>query len=438
MRLTRIQLLLCLAHVLACASQACAGRAEEQHVAAVTPPTMVQPGPAEAPESAEPATAGGEEVAVVDENAPVDFDFRDAPELELATGTRSTTLPAVAGQARDGRVGAASGVLADAEDAAPEDEPADGELATQGTGRTGGNAEEAPPTDAVGATEEPDFVDQVVQVREQEATTRAGRTLHATVQASRTFETEHGAAARKRDSLANDSARSVDGTVAGGFADADESVLGEANAAPEPDFAAGPLPMFGAIMLHKVKNYAAWRAAFDETLPERRRAGFVAQGIMRGVDDPNLIAVWLAVTDVAQAHAYFGNKWVRARIGKAGIVGRVQVRLSSNVSARMEPGRTGLTAALITLRVEDFPRFAALVEAAGSARDEPESGIVGYALSQDVVDAHRAYLYLQGESAAPLRRYLAEPRTRQQWRDAGVRGSPFVTIVQEGELAQCR
>jgi hypothetical protein len=267
--------------------------------------------------------------------------------------------------------------------------------------------------------------------------------LHATVQSRRTLdgqETARVAAARVRAGAANDgpthSADSVADDSLADLEDADETTLAEANAAPEPGFASGPLPMFGAIMLHKVKSYAAWRAAFDETLPARQRAGFAAQGIMRGVEDPNLIAVWLAVTDVAQARAYFGNKGVRARMGKAGIIGRPQLRLSSNVSARTEPGRTGLTAALIALRVEDFPRFAALVEAQGSVSEE--SGVVGYALGQDVVDAHRAYLYLQGESAVPLRRYLTAPRTRQQWREAGVKGSPTVTLVQEGELALCR
>jgi len=50
----------------------------------------------------------------------------------------------------------------------------------------------------------------------------------------------------------------------------------------------------GLQVLQQVRDFDAWRAEFDATSQERKRAGFVAQGVMRGVDDPRLVAVWLA------------------------------------------------------------------------------------------------------------------------------------------------
>ncbi|HEX4351524.1 MAG TPA: hypothetical protein VHZ95_01395, partial [Polyangiales bacterium] len=58
--------------------------------------------------------------------------------------------------------------------------------------------------------------------------------------------------------------------------------------APVPALASNPkvaLPMFGAAVIHKVKDFDTWKSVFDANLDARRRAGFVAQGVMRGVDN---------------------------------------------------------------------------------------------------------------------------------------------------------
>ena len=199
---------------------------------------------------------------------------------------------------------------------------------------------------------------------------------------------------------------------------------------------AGPLPMYGAIMLQRVNDFETWRAAFDESRVQRQRAGFVAQGVMRGVGDPQLVAVWLAVTDVERAKQYFADKAVRARLRAAGAVGPAEIGLSSNVAAKMEPGRTGLHAAFIKLRVDDVAAFKASFAAAEADRES--AGIVGYSLGQDVDDDHLLHVYLQSEDPELLNAYVRAKQTKQSWRDAGVRGNPRVVLVKEGELTLVR
>jgi len=217
----------------------------------------------------------------------------------------------------------------------------------------------------------------------------------------------------------------------------DETALLKAGGDPDAaDVPSGPLPMFGATVLQHVRDFDTWRAAFDETLQERKRAGFVSQGVMRGVDDPRLVAVVLAVTDVAQAKAYFGDKALNERMSRAGATGRPRVLLSSNLTAKMEPGRTGLHAAILRLRVNDVDAFKATVDA--QTQERAAAGIVGYALGQDVDDPHLAYLYLQSEESAQLRAYVFGKQTKQTWRDAGLQGDAILTMVKEEDLALCR
>ena len=198
----------------------------------------------------------------------------------------------------------------------------------------------------------------------------------------------------------------------------------------------GPLPMFGAMLVQRVSDYDAWRAAFEESRPQRQRAGFAAQGVMRGVSDPQLVVVLLAVTDVERAKQYFADKTIKSRLRAAGAVGPADVGLSSNVAAQMEPGRTGLHAALIKLRTDDIATFKADFMAADADRES--SGIVGYSLGQDVDDEHVMYVYLQSENPELLNAYVRAKRTKQAWRDAGVQGNPRVVVVKEGDLTLFR
>jgi hypothetical protein len=199
---------------------------------------------------------------------------------------------------------------------------------------------------------------------------------------------------------------------------------------------AGPLPMYGAILLQRVNDFETWRAAFEESRAQRQRAGFVAQGFMRGVGDPQLVAVWLAVTDVERARQYFADKAIRARLRAAGAVGPAEIGLSSNVAAKMEPGRTGLHAALLKVRVDDVAAFKASFAAADVERES--AGIVGYSLGQDVDDDHLLHVYLQSDDPELLHAYLRAKQTKQSWRDAGMRGNPRAVVVKEGELTLCR
>jgi quinol monooxygenase YgiN len=196
----------------------------------------------------------------------------------------------------------------------------------------------------------------------------------------------------------------------------------------------GPVPLYGAIVLQKVDNYSSWRASFDERLDARKRAGFVAQGIMRGVDDPKLVAVWLAVTDLPLARAYLSARTAVPKKQRGG-ASKPRVQLSSNVVAHLEPGRKGLNAAIVTLHVKELAVFKAAFDAQAAVRHE--AGVVGYALSQDVDDEHLVYLYLQGEASTALKAYVAARTTKAGWRDAGVESVGGVTMVRETELTLC-
>jgi quinol monooxygenase YgiN len=200
---------------------------------------------------------------------------------------------------------------------------------------------------------------------------------------------------------------------------------------PEPNVQT-PLTMFGAALIFKVKDFAAWKDSFDADLDARKEAGFAAQGITRAVDNERRIMVWLAVTDVSKAKAFFADKLLRARMKEAGVEGKPEIHLWSNVDAKMDPGQRDLSAALVIARVKDVASFKPAFQATEQAR--ADAGIAGYSLSEDVDDKGTAYLYLQSQDPTKLKVYLDAKATKQSWRNGGMKGTPAVTLVKEGEM----
>ena len=199
--------------------------------------------------------------------------------------------------------------------------------------------------------------------------------------------------------------------------------------ADEESELAGPLALFSAVVLQRVRDYPTWRAKFDQQLERRKQAGFAAQGILRGVDDQRMVGVWLAVTDVTDAKSYFAQAWRQLGV-------RARVKLSRNLAADIPPDREGLSAAIVTIKLEELAYFRAAFDATADAR--AAAGLVGYALGQDVDDERIVYAYLQSEQPEALKAYLSSRETRRIWRDAGVLQIQSITLLREAELMRCR
>jgi quinol monooxygenase YgiN len=191
----------------------------------------------------------------------------------------------------------------------------------------------------------------------------------------------------------------------------------------------GPLAVFSALVVQRVRDYPKWRAKFDQQLEGRKEAGFAAQGVMLGDEDERVVAVWLAVTDLASAKSFFASSWRRLGV-------KARVKLSRNLAAEIPPDRENLHAAIVTLKLDDLAYFRTAFDATAKAREE--AGLLGYSLGQDVDDEQIVYAYFQSDDPESLKAYLRSRETRRIWKDAGVLKIQSITLVREQELKRCR
>ena len=80
--------------------------------------------------------------------------------------------------------------------------------------------------------------------------------------------------------------------------------------------------MASLIVQHKVRDYGAWRPAFDAHKSSQVAAGLTNGRVYRNADDPNDIVILFDVADVAKARAWTGGEDLRTAMQNAGVLGR--------------------------------------------------------------------------------------------------------------------
>ena len=75
-------------------------------------------------------------------------------------------------------------------------------------------------------------------------------------------------------------------------------------------------------VVHHVKDFDAWLKVFDSERKETRAGyGLIDRGIARGIDDPNIVHVLFAVSDMAKAKARIGSPEMKKLMTDAGVDG---------------------------------------------------------------------------------------------------------------------
>jgi hypothetical protein len=79
----------------------------------------------------------------------------------------------------------------------------------------------------------------------------------------------------------------------------------------------------------KVKDYAAWRTAYDGHEKGRVSAGITNGRVFRCAEDPNDLVILQDVADMAKARTWFGSDDLKAAMQKSGVLGSPNVRFAA-------------------------------------------------------------------------------------------------------------
>jgi hypothetical protein len=83
--------------------------------------------------------------------------------------------------------------------------------------------------------------------------------------------------------------------------------------------------MVRTFVLHRVRDYDAWREVYDGFADAQREGGVRAKAVFRSADDGNDVLVTHDFDDEAAARSFFGWEGLRDAMQRGGVIGEPQL-----------------------------------------------------------------------------------------------------------------
>ena len=181
------------------------------------------------------------------------------------------------------------------------------------------------------------------------------------------------------------------------------------------------LPAAAVMIQYRIADFDAWKAVFDGAEEKRAASGFVGSHINRGEDDPNELAIYLAVADVDAAQAYMDDPELRALMQQAGALTPPEIAWMQPVREAVVWDRE-LPAMVVSHHVDDFDTWLDAYDGAGEM--QREGGIIGHAANRSIDDPSLVVVYHQAESFDELKSFASADELKAAMKEASVSSDP--------------
>lgn len=94
--------------------------------------------------------------------------------------------------------------------------------------------------------------------------------------------------------------------------------------------------MIKAFVRHKVGEFATWKQAFDEFLPQRKAGGELSYSIGQVAGEPNNLCLVFEWTSAADGNTFFGSAQLQVAMEKATVAEAPEICVFESA----EEGRT--------------------------------------------------------------------------------------------------
>ncbi|MGD9701181.1 MAG: hypothetical protein AB7Q42_23475 [Acidimicrobiia bacterium] len=185
------------------------------------------------------------------------------------------------------------------------------------------------------------------------------------------------------------------------------------------------LPPYAVLITHPVSDVDRWKEGFDGHEPARRAAGVLGHHINRAEGDPNLITLFLALSDIDKARAFSESADLADMMRRFGVTAAPVIRWIQPVREAIVRDHQ-LPAFILHHRVADFGTWLTAYD--GADELQTSKGIIGHAANRSLDDPEVVTIYHQAESFDTLRAFLADPELRTAMHGAGVISVPEVSF----------
>jgi hypothetical protein len=183
---------------------------------------------------------------------------------------------------------------------------------------------------------------------------------------------------------------------------------------------------------HTVKDYAAWRPAFDSDSVARNEGALEFLAMGRNMDNANDVLIVLKVSDVQKAKNFAGSPALKNVMEKAGVISKPDIKLFRVI--RFEPDAKEKQWVTVTHRVKNFDAWLKVFDGEGKAA-RAEQGLLDVALCQGIDDPNIVHLVfdIQQANLAKAKAAITSEEKKRLMKTAGVDGAPKIRFYNSAE-----
>ena len=175
------------------------------------------------------------------------------------------------------------------------------------------------------------------------------------------------------------------------------------------------------VVTHKVKDFAKWKASYDEHDSMRLANGIHSYVIGRGAQDTSMVLVAVKVDDMTKAKAFAKSPSLKQAMQKGGVVGAPTIKFVTMVWQDTATISTDLRSRT-TVTVKDWDRWKRSFDS--TMQLKTDNGLIPRAYGHEADDNHKVILVMAISDTAKARAFWSSDLLKQRRAAGGVVGEP--------------
>lgn len=180
-------------------------------------------------------------------------------------------------------------------------------------------------------------------------------------------------------------------------------------------------PQLMGMIKHKVKDYAAWKAAYDSHDSARLANGLHNYVIGRGADDSMMVLVALKADNLEKAKAFASDPSLKERMQKGGVVGAPEISFV-NVVWQDTVNVGSIPRVITSFTVKDWETWKKAFEEGKQERNE--NGAVDRQYGHDAEDNHKISVVTALTDVDKTKAYWGSDALKKRRDAAGLTSEP--------------
>ena len=180
---------------------------------------------------------------------------------------------------------------------------------------------------------------------------------------------------------------------------------------------------------HAVSNFETWKAAFDAHEGKRKEHSFTAHHLNRGVDDTNIVTVFMLYGDQEKVESFIDSDDLKAAMADAGVKSKPDFTFCTPTLDRVIWDRE-LPAVIVRHQVADYDAWKKVYDKLDDVR--AQAGIIGDAVNRSGDDGNLVIVYHQAETRKDLEAFMNSSTLKAAMAEAGVISAPQISFVTGG------